>query len=322
MSNNIEMTFILKSNEIKEVGFGGAAILNTFSFWLMKNKANKKHLHDGYYWTYNSKRALSEIFYFWSERQVRNQIDKLVEKGYIIIGNYNTANYDRTSWYALTKKAWDLLKLEDINEYNTETVENTDLTKMSEEKESLRQKCQNHLTKMSDGCDKKVKAIPSINTSIDSSIDKENIKESERDFDYDEVVKKIINIFPGTKTKSVRDKKLPKILKKYGVEEVIKATTRYAIEVKGRDKNYIMQESTFWNTRYIDYLTENYEEESQQPTTPKRTYTTNVPNKAKEYDSSATNPKGHDNFELSDGAKSIVDDPEKAKSLEWQLLGW
>ena len=52
----------------------------------------------------------------------------------------------------------------------------------------------------------------------------------------------IINIFPGTKTKSVRDKKLPKILKKYGVEEVIKATTRYANEVKDRDKNYIMQE--------------------------------------------------------------------------------
>ena len=157
---------------------------------------------------------------------------------------------------------------------------------------------------------------------------KENIKESEKDteekkdFDYDEVSKKLIKIFPGKKTKNDRDKKLPKILKKYGVDEIIKATTRYAKEVEGKDKKFILNESTFWNGRYIDYLTENYEEESQQPTTPKRTYTTNVTNKAKEYDSSATNPKGHDNFELSDGAKSIVDDPEKAKNLEWQLLGW
>ena len=157
---------------------------------------------------------------------------------------------------------------------------------------------------------------------------KENIKESEKDteekkdFDYDEVSKKLIKIFPGKKTKNDRDKKLPKILKKYGVDEIIKATTRYAKEVEGKDKKFILNESTFWNGRYIDYLTENYEEESQQPTTPKRTYTTNVTNKAKEYDSSATNPKGHDNFELSDGAKGIVDDPEKAKSLEWQLLGW
>ena len=63
------------------------------------------------------------------------------------------------------------------------------------------------------GIDKKVKDNNTSNINNTSNNNKENIKESERDFDYDEDVKKIINIFPGTKTKSVRDKKLPKILK-------------------------------------------------------------------------------------------------------------
>ena len=69
--------------------------------------------------------------------------------------------------------------------------------------------------KINRGIDKKVKGNNTSNINNTSNNNKENIKESERDFDYDEVVKKIINIFPGTKTKSVRDKKLPKILKKY-----------------------------------------------------------------------------------------------------------
>ena len=195
--------------------------------------------------------------------------------------------------------------------------------------------------KINRGIDKKVKGNNTSNINNTSNNNKENIKESERDFDYDEVVKKIINIFPGTKTKSVRDKKLPKILKKYGVEEVIKATTRYANEVKDRDKNYIMQESTFWNTRYIDYLTENYEEESQQPTTPKRTYTTNVTNKAakeatsfydaksdyvpdykKNYDAKSHNPKGHDNFEISSDMQKFTTNENFANDMERKLLGW
>ena len=102
-----------------------------------------------------------------------------------------------------------------------------------------------------------------------------------------------------------------------------------------------MQESTFWNTRYIDYLTENYEEESQQPTTPKRTYTTNVTNKAakeatsfydaksdyvpdykKNYDAKSHNPKGHDNFEISSDMQKFTTNENFANDMERKLLGW
>lgn len=359
MNNNIEMTFILKSNEIKEVGFGGAAILNTFSFWLMKNKANKKHLHDGYYWTYNSKRALSEIFYFWTERQVRNQIDKLVKNGYIIIGEYNSAKYDRTSWYALTKKAWDLLKLEDINEYNDETIENTDLTKMSEEKESLRQKCQNHLTKMSDGCDQKVNTIPSINTSINTSINKEKNIKKENEVEntyYDETKKdENVEIFEFWNSKKIivhrnltdsMKKRIKSKLKKYTVDEIKEAINVYSVILN--DSNCIF--SYKWSLE--DFLTgedrmkkflkggthyENYFKPNN--TQPKKTYTTNVPNKnnsnnfenvkseyvpdyKKNFNPIYHDPKSHANFEISDTMKQLTTNSEFASEFENKALGF
>lgn len=78
---------------------------------------------------------------------------------------------------------------------------------------------------------------------------------------YSDFVKRIIKIYPGKKIKNVRDKKLPKILNKYGPDEIVRCVTRYADEVKDqKDKHYILHESTFWNGRYIDYLDCNYEE--------------------------------------------------------------
>ncbi len=85
---------------------------------------------------------------------------------------------------------------------------------------------------------------------------KEKLKESNL---YDDFVKELLASYPGTKTKSVRDKKLPKIIKQYGEEEVTRCVKRYANSVKGKDKQYILNESTFWNGRYIDFLDENQE---------------------------------------------------------------
>lgn len=73
--------------------------------------------------------------------------------------------------------------------------------------------------------------------------------------------------FPGTKTLSVAKKKLPQLIKKYSVEELIRSCERYEQSViekrkKQPDLNFVM-ESTFWNGRYMDFLDENYVEEKQ-----------------------------------------------------------
>lgn len=88
-----------------EYGVNCAIILENLYFWTEHNRANGKHFHDGYYWTYNSVRAFKELFPYLGSFQIRNAIDKLKSEGLILTGNYNEDMRDRTVWYALTEKA-------------------------------------------------------------------------------------------------------------------------------------------------------------------------------------------------------------------------
>ena len=96
------MQFSFNSEVAKEYGVDEAIMLENIRFWILKNKANKKHEYDGEYWTYNSTRAFEEIFLFWTKRQIERILKSLQVKGLIKTGNYNKVAYDRTRWYALT----------------------------------------------------------------------------------------------------------------------------------------------------------------------------------------------------------------------------
>ena len=105
----------------KEYGINQAIILNNLYYWISKNRANNKHFYDGNYWTYNSKKAFSELFPYLTERQIDYSLKKLIDDGLVIKGNYNKIAYDRTLWYAITKKGYSILqncKMEDTNMLN------------------------------------------------------------------------------------------------------------------------------------------------------------------------------------------------------------
>jgi hypothetical protein len=82
------------------VGVNAAVMYQNILFWAEKNKANRRHIIDGLVWTYNSRRAFSELFSYLTESQVKTALGKLVECGLLVKGDYNLANYDKTSWYA------------------------------------------------------------------------------------------------------------------------------------------------------------------------------------------------------------------------------
>ena len=84
-----------------------------------------------------------------------------------------------------------------------------------------------------------------------------NVKKDKKDINSD-FINTIISLYPGKKVKAVRDNKLPNILKKYSEDEILRAVKRYAVEVDGKSQQYILNESTFWNGRYEDYLDSNY----------------------------------------------------------------
>jgi len=94
--------------------------------------------------------------------------------------------------------------------------------------------------------------------------DKECKNEIKNLSDFDEIRK----LFKGSKTVSVAKNKLPVLIKKYSKEQIIRTVERYNQDVikkriKQPNLNY-MNESTFWNGRFEDYLDEFYDQKEAQ----------------------------------------------------------
>lgn len=94
----------------KEYGWLEAVLLNHFAFWIKHNEANGKNFHDGFYWTYNTTKAMSEIFPYVSERSIRTAINHLKNEDILKTANYNDVAYDRTLWYTLSEKGKSILQ--------------------------------------------------------------------------------------------------------------------------------------------------------------------------------------------------------------------
>ena len=94
----------------EQYGIAEAIILNHFEYWIKKNKANDKNYFNGNYWTYNSVKAFKEIFPYLTEKKISSALAKLKNEGIIITGNFNENKYDRTLWYAITKKGYCILQ--------------------------------------------------------------------------------------------------------------------------------------------------------------------------------------------------------------------
>lgn len=88
----------------KEIGIIPAILLRHLYFWVEKNRANERHIHDGRVWTYNSKRAFSIIFPYLTETQVKYALDKLKDADLIETGHFSQDKWDKTLWYTLTQR--------------------------------------------------------------------------------------------------------------------------------------------------------------------------------------------------------------------------
>ena len=64
------------TNIAEKYGINAAIILQNMYYWIEKNRANEKHFHDGYYWTYNSLKAFEELFPYMSTKQIRGALEK------------------------------------------------------------------------------------------------------------------------------------------------------------------------------------------------------------------------------------------------------
>lgn len=105
------MIHVFDTDVAKKYGVNAAIILQNIAYWIMQNEANEINFYDGRYWTFNSKRAYGELFPYMTAKQIRTAIEKLVEEGILVTGNYNKLAYDRTAWYALTEKGKSICRI-------------------------------------------------------------------------------------------------------------------------------------------------------------------------------------------------------------------
>ena len=103
------MNHSFNTNVAEKFGMYVAILLENLYFWIEKNMANEKHFYDGKYWTYNTRKAFSKLFPYMTPRQVEYYFKKMEKVGLIVIGNYNKNSWDRTCWYALTDKSFEIL---------------------------------------------------------------------------------------------------------------------------------------------------------------------------------------------------------------------
>lgn len=84
-----------------QVGINAAVVHRNLVFWVRYNESNRRNFHEGRYWTYNSLAAFDEQFPYLTAKQIRTALDKLVEAGLILKGNFAADRFKRANWYAL-----------------------------------------------------------------------------------------------------------------------------------------------------------------------------------------------------------------------------
>jgi hypothetical protein len=178
----------------------------------------------------------------------------IFEDGVIVIKHWKMHNTLRTDRYAPTRYQENLLRLE--------TKENNSYTLIS----SGNQLATNWQPSGTSGID--------IGLDIDIDIDKDislgdSAKEKQQEVDdfFDSVWK----LFPRKLGKGSVSKSQKKKLFKVGYDQLSGAIKRYSDSVVGKEEQYIMYGSTFFNKGYLDYLDANYEQKAEHGSRMKQT---------------------------------------------------
>ena len=101
------MNYSFLVEHAQQYGLDEAVMIHNFQFWITQNLANDRHQHDGRTWTYNTQKAFTKLFPFWSRQQIRTNLKSLLKQEVLIKGNYNKAAFDKTTWYAFKdEKEW------------------------------------------------------------------------------------------------------------------------------------------------------------------------------------------------------------------------
>ena len=101
----------------EKFGIEKAVILENFYFWIRKNKANKKNIHDGRCYTYNTAEAFAELFPYIKERRIAQLLREMENEDNLLLSG-QFFSYDRTKSYTLTDFALSFFERSNIQNFD------------------------------------------------------------------------------------------------------------------------------------------------------------------------------------------------------------
>ena len=88
----------------------------------------------------------------------------------------------------------------------------------------------------------------------------DNIGPTNEKSDADDFFNACWEVYPRKKGKGqVKDATKKRLAKEVGLEQMLRCIERYKAYVNGKDEEFVMYGSTFFNSGYVDYLDENYD---------------------------------------------------------------
>lgn len=85
----------------RHIGVTAAVLYSHIIYWLRYNYCHDQNIIAEKVWTYDTIDDISSYLGFFSEKQVREALQILVETGYLIKDNHNKNKFDKTTWYSV-----------------------------------------------------------------------------------------------------------------------------------------------------------------------------------------------------------------------------
>ena len=120
-----EQPVVVDRGLARVIGLSEAIVITQIHQWVEYNRKNKKNYKDGFYWTYGAIKKWHEEYFdvIGSVKTLRRVFKNLIENDYLIVGNYNKLNFDRTYWYRVNYEKFNVLKKEHRDGQNDHTEE-------------------------------------------------------------------------------------------------------------------------------------------------------------------------------------------------------
>lgn len=92
----------------KAFGLTEAILLQNFHYWHQCNKGNDDMFKDGRVWFFRSIAQIVECYPYLSPDKVRYAIERLIESGFLLKGNYSEDKLKKACWYSLSDETLSL----------------------------------------------------------------------------------------------------------------------------------------------------------------------------------------------------------------------